>query len=146
MAEYGIEITRVFEATRQRVWDEWTTPESFADWFGGADANVPLESVEMDVRPGGAWRLIMFADPGPREIHWHGEYLEVEEPERLVFSLSDEAGGERYEVVTVVLTDLDHGRTEMRFQQQGQLPPETYEAAKEGWSGFFDRIAERLAA
>jgi uncharacterized protein YndB with AHSA1/START domain len=31
--EEGIEITRVFDAPRERVWKEWTEPERFADWF-----------------------------------------------------------------------------------------------------------------
>jgi uncharacterized protein YndB with AHSA1/START domain len=31
----GIRITRVFDAPRERVWQEWTEPERFADWFGG---------------------------------------------------------------------------------------------------------------
>ncbi len=143
MTEYGIEVTRVFDAPRERVWAEWTEPESFADWFGGPDADVPLDTVAMDVRSGGAWRLTMFAERG--EIHWHGEYLEVDPPERLVFTISDNTG-DRYELVTVLLTELDDGRTEMRFEQRGQLPPEVYEAAKQGWGVFFDRLAERLAA
>jgi uncharacterized protein YndB with AHSA1/START domain len=145
MAEAGITITRVFDAPRERVWREWTEPESFADWFGGATADVPLETVSMDVRPGGAWRLTMYAEPGRRVIQWHGEYIDVVEPERLVFSVSDQPAGSRYEFVTVVLTDLGDGRTEMHFQQRGELPPEVYEAAKQGWTGFFDRIDERLA-
>ena len=40
MAEPGIDITRVFEAPRERVWREWTEPERFADWFGG-EAEIP---------------------------------------------------------------------------------------------------------
>jgi len=48
---------------------------------------VPLSSVAMDVRPGGAWKLTMFAPPGRREINWWGEYREVDEPERLVFTI-----------------------------------------------------------
>jgi hypothetical protein len=48
--EYGIRIRRVFDAPPERVWAEWTTPEAFADWFGGPDSEVPLESVSMDVR------------------------------------------------------------------------------------------------
>jgi uncharacterized protein YndB with AHSA1/START domain len=107
---------------------------------------VPLETVSMDVRPGGRLRLTMFAEPGRREIRWKGEYREVAESERLVFTLSDQPGEERYELVTVVLTDLGEDRTEMRFEQRGTLSPEVYEAAEQGWSGFFDRIAERLAA
>jgi uncharacterized protein YndB with AHSA1/START domain len=142
----GISITRVFDAPRERLWREWTEAERFADWFGGPGSEVPLPTVSMDVRPGGSWRLTMFADPGRREIHWKGEYREVVEPERLVFTLSDQPGDDAYELVTVILTDLGDGRTEMLFQQRGGLPAEVYERAGQGWSAFFDRIAERLAA
>jgi uncharacterized protein YndB with AHSA1/START domain len=143
--EYGITITRVFDAPRDSVWKEWTEPARFADWFGGPESEVPLSSVSMDVNPGGPWRATMFADPGRREIRWKGEYREVAEPERLVFTLSDQPGEERYELVTVVLTDLGDGRTEMLFEQRGYLRPEQYDRAQEGWGSFFDRIAERLA-
>ena len=143
-AETGITITRVFDAPRERVWKEWTEPERFADWFGGSQAEVPVSTVSMDVREGGAWRATMFADPGRREIHWHGEYREVVEPERLIFTVSDQPGDE-YELVIVVLTDLGDGRTEMLFQQRGGMSREEYERAGEGWSGFFDRMDEDLA-
>jgi uncharacterized protein YndB with AHSA1/START domain len=143
--EPGITINRVFDAPRERLWQEWTDPEPFADWFGGLESKIPLASVEMDVRPGGTWRLTMFAEPGPREIHWHGEYREVVEPERLVFTISDQPNDERDEIVTVVLTDLGDGRTEMHFEQRGGgLSARDYEQAGQGWSKFFDRIAERL--
>jgi uncharacterized protein YndB with AHSA1/START domain len=145
MAEQGITITRVFEAPRERVWQEWTEPERFADWFGGAESEVPLTSVSMDARPGGSWRLTMFAEPGRREIHWNGEYLEVVEPERLVFTVSDQPEDDVYELVTVVLTDIGDDRTEMLFEQEGRMSAEEYERAGQGWSTFFDRIAERLA-
>jgi uncharacterized protein YndB with AHSA1/START domain len=145
MAELGIAITRVFDAPRERVWKEWTEPERFADWFGGPESEVPLSTVSMDVRPGGSWRATMFAGPGSHEIHWKGEYREVIEPERLVFTLCDEPGEEAYELITVVLTDLGDGRTEMQFEQRGRMSAEQYERAGAGWSTFFDRIAERLA-
>ena len=141
----GITIVRVFEAPRERVWKEWTEPEPFADWFGGGEAEVPLSSVAMDVRPGGAWRATMFADPGRREIHWKGKYLEVVEPERLVFTVSDQPHEDAYELITVVFTDLGYGRTEMNFQQRGGMSAEQYERAGSGWSTFFDRIEQRLA-
>src|SRR6266705_6921530 len=139
----GITISRVLQALRARVGREWTEPEPFADWFGGSESEVPLSSVSMDVKPGGPWRLTMFADPGRRVIHWKGEYREVVEPERLVFTLSDQPGENAYELITVVLTDLGDGRTEMRFQQRGGgLSAEQYEQAGQGWRSFFDRIAE----
>jgi uncharacterized protein YndB with AHSA1/START domain len=144
-AEHGVTITRVFDAPRERVWKEWTEPERFADWFGGTEAEVPVSTVSMDVRAGGAWRATMIAGPGRREIHWKGAVREVVEPKRLVFTLSDQPGEDRYELVIVVLTDLGDGRTEMLFQQRGHLSAKQYERSGEGWSSFFDRIAEHLA-
>jgi uncharacterized protein YndB with AHSA1/START domain len=141
----GITITRVFEAPRERVWEEWTQPEPFADWFGGPESEIPLDTVSMDVRPGGSWRATMYAGPERREIQWKGEYREVVEPERLVFTVSDQPGEDDYELVIVVLTDLGDGRTEMLFQQHGRMTPEQYERTGEGWGSFFDRIDERLA-
>jgi uncharacterized protein YndB with AHSA1/START domain len=141
----GISLTRVFDAERERVWSEWTEPEAFADWFGGPECEVPLSSMTMDVRPGGALKLTMFAPPNRRRIDWWGEYLEVDEPERLVFKISDQPGRDRWELVTVVLTDLGDGRTEMHFEQRGHLGPEQYERTKAGWGGFFERVTERLA-
>ena len=147
MAEQpGISITRVFDAPRERVWQEWTEPERFADWFGGADSEVPLSTVSMDVRPGGSWRLTMFAEPGRREIQWEGQYREVAPPERLVFTVTDQPEEDVDELVIVDLADLGDGRTEMHLQQRGGgLSAEEYERAAQGWSSFFDRIAERLA-
>jgi uncharacterized protein YndB with AHSA1/START domain len=143
--QYGFSTTRVFDAPRELVWREWTEPERFADWFGGPGSEVPLASVSMEVSPGGSLRLTMYIGPQRRETHWKGEYHEVAEPERLVFTLSDQPGEERYELVTVVLDDLGDGRTEMHFEQRGGMTPEQYDRAERGWAGFFDRIAERLA-
>jgi uncharacterized protein YndB with AHSA1/START domain len=142
----GITMTRVFDAPRELVWREWVEPERFADWFGGSESEIPLSTVSMDVRPGGTWRATMLAGPERHEIHWKGEYREVVEPERLVLTFCDQPEDDVYELVTVVLTELGDGRTEMHFEQRGQLPPEQYERAESGWSSFFDRMAEHLAA
>jgi uncharacterized protein YndB with AHSA1/START domain len=140
----GFTTTRVFDAPRERVWREWTEPQPFADWFGGAECEVPLSTVVMDVRPGGGWRATMFCGRDRRVIRWTGEYREVAAPERLVFTISDHPGDDRYELVTVVLTDLGDGRTEMRFEQRGHMRPDEYDRTKQGWGTFFARIDERL--
>ena len=145
MTENGISITRVFDAPRELVWAEWTEPERFADWYGGPTCEVPLDTVTMDVREGGEWRATMFAPPGRREIRWKGEYREVAEPERLVFTVTDQPEEDAYALVTVVLVDLGDGRTRMEFEQRGgPMTQDQYERAGSGWSGFFDRIDERL--
>lgn len=139
----GITMTRVLDAPREEVWREWTEPERFADWFGGSGAEIPIDTVSMDVREGGEWRATMHA--AGREIHWHGEYREVVEPERLAVTMSDEPGDES-DLITATLADLGDGRTEMRVEQSGgSMSAAGYERAMEGWGGFFARMAERLA-
>jgi uncharacterized protein YndB with AHSA1/START domain len=140
----GFTTTRVFHATRERVWQEWTEPERFADWFGGADCAVPLSTVSMDVRPGGLWWATMFCGPDRHMIHWTGEYRDVAAPERLVFTISDHAVIDGYELVTVLLIDLGDGRTEMHFEQRGHMAPGEYGRARIGWGRFFARLEERL--
>jgi uncharacterized protein YndB with AHSA1/START domain len=140
----GITITRVFDAPRERVWKEWTEPERFADWFGGPESEVPVSTVSMDVTEGGALRATMFAGPDRHEIQWKGTFREVIEPERLVFTISDQPGDDEWELVIVILTDLGDGRTEMLFEQRGRMSAEQYKRTGEGWGSFFDRMAERV--
>jgi uncharacterized protein YndB with AHSA1/START domain len=139
----AIDITRLFDAPRELVFKAWTEPARFAEWFGGREAAVPVESVSMDVRPGGSWRATMHA--GETEIAWRGEYREVVPPERLVLTLTDQPGEER-DVITVTLTDVG-GKTEMVFHQDGRyLSAEQLPQTKAGWAAFFEVLAEELAA
>jgi uncharacterized protein YndB with AHSA1/START domain len=140
-----INITRVFDAPRELVWRAWTEPAQFADWFGGKDAPVPLETVAMDVRPGGDWKASMVFGGDAGEINWRGTYQDVVAPERLVFTLTDRPGDE-YELCTVVLTDLG-GRTQMAFSQAGgHVPADMLEQTIAGWQGFFDRMGELIGS
>ncbi|MET9974072.1 SRPBCC domain-containing protein [Streptomyces microflavus] len=141
----GIDLTRVLHAPQRRVFAAWTSPEDFAAWYGG-EADVPLDRVSMDVRPGGTWSLVIVV-PGV-EMPFHGEYREVSEPDGLVFTLKDGSAPEdaEGETVTVTFTDLGHSTTELAFQQRGgNLTAEQYAAAEDGWEAFFDALAARLA-
>ena len=140
----GSMVTRRFAAPPESVFDAWVTPASFATWWGGPDIAVPLESLSMDVRPGGLWQATMILGNGMPDFHWHGEYLEVDRPRRLVMTMTDEAGSER-ELLTVILTAVDGG-TEMRFSQTGgHLSPKQYEGTTAGWQIAFDALAACLA-
>jgi uncharacterized protein YndB with AHSA1/START domain len=83
-------------------------------------------------------------DEQPRQ---HCRHKRFQVPPRSLSKKSecDKPGEGVYELVTVVLTDLGDDRTEMVFHQRGRMTPDQYERAGEGWSSFFDRIAERLA-
>ena len=120
----------------------WTDPAQFAVWFGGHQAR--LEDVTMDVRPGGAWSARMVLEGG-HEIRWAGEFVELDEPARVVLTLTDAPEEAPGEPLTVDLEDLG-GRTRMVVVQRGNgLTEEQYEQAQAGWEHFFDVMAELLA-
>jgi uncharacterized protein YndB with AHSA1/START domain len=144
MSERGYTIVRTFDAPRGAVWEAWTRPEHFATWFG-TDA-AEMRDVDLDVRPGGAWRGMMMV-PDHEPMPWSGVYREVTEPEFLVMDITDGTGGEgEYETYTVVLTEVD-GRTEMTLRQSGgHLSDEEYERAKAGTNSFMDTLEGLLPA
>jgi uncharacterized protein YndB with AHSA1/START domain len=136
-----ISITRTFAAPPEDVFDAWTTPTRFGRWFG--TESTAVEDVRMDVRVGGEWSARMILGDGT-VIGWHGAYLEVDAPHRLVLSLSDRPG-EQFERVTVELTQIETG-TEMTFTQSGgNMPPENYAQAEEGWRSFFEDLSTGLS-
>lgn len=76
-----IVIARTFRAPAQQVWDAITDPALIAQWWAGQRGAV--KSVEHDVRVGGAWRNVM-ETPDGTEVAFRGEYIELEEPKRIV--------------------------------------------------------------
>jgi uncharacterized protein YndB with AHSA1/START domain len=143
-AQRDLTVTRVFDAPRELVFKAWTDPAQFAYWFG-AELDVPLDTVSLDVRPGGAWSLKMIAPDGG-EMPFGGFYREVQEPERLVISFED-AGREvddDVQVLTVTFADLD-GKTELVLRHQGVLADEHFDGLESGYGSFMDRLAELLA-
>ncbi len=142
--EREVFISRIIDSPRELVWKAWTVPEKFALWYGLS--NSTLSDVRMDVKEGGGWSALMHI-PGARDISWKADYLEVREPERLVFALRDPENHSSPIVEKVSVTFEDLGtRTRLLFRQAGTLPAEQYEGAlRQGWNSFFDRL-EKLVA
>jgi uncharacterized protein YndB with AHSA1/START domain len=144
----GITIVREFDAPAEQVFDAWVTARQFAVWFGADNGEIPVETVQLDARPGGVWKATMFAGPERHEIHWTGEFVAVEHPDLLVIAFTDQEAPDgdpaaALGYLTVHLADLA-GRTRMTFHQSGgDLPPEELQRAKAGWQSFFD-VLDRL--
>jgi uncharacterized protein YndB with AHSA1/START domain len=126
-----IEITRVFDAPRERVWRAWTEPEQLVRWWGKRGWTAQLDSIAMDVRPGGAFRVVTVNDSDGREMVNDGVYLEVVEPERLSFGDA-----------SVTFTDLGDGRTRMDFRTG--VREDVRAAAIAGLGSAFDRLGEHV--
>jgi uncharacterized protein YndB with AHSA1/START domain len=130
-------ITRVYDAPRELVWSAWTDPEQVARWFGPRGFTTPRSTVTMDVRTGGSFALMMVADDDGKEYPAGGTFLEVEEPERLVWRDRDVDL-----IVTVTFTDLG-GRTEMMCHVVGKTGGAQ---AYDGWSTMFDKLSDFLGS
>ncbi|WP_222913240.1 SRPBCC domain-containing protein [Natrinema sp. SYSU A 869] len=148
-SEYDVTITRTFEAPREAVWDAWTDPEQVAEWWGPTDFTVPR--CEMDVRPGGAFRIDMEAPDGtvyPSD----GRFEAVDEPERLVLvdgAVEDDDGNYQFEVrQTVTFVDLN-GTTELTLEAAVlEATPEVakyLEGMEEGWNQSFEKLDDFVA-
>lgn len=141
----SLTIERTFDVPREVAWKAWTVPEHFASWYG-KPGNVPLESVEMDIREGGRWKSTTVGPDGA-QYNFSGRYREVAAPEKLVFTIEDpeNPSDPDFELVTVVFQD-SNGQTKMTFKQEGNLPPEEYQKGlKDGWGGFFDHLEKHLS-
>ena len=139
---YSFEITRTFAASREIVFDAWTRPEHFAVWFGTSAIDVPLDSLAMDVRVGGTWSAVMNLPDG-NTMNWLGEYVEVDRPAKLVFTITDQPQDPARATVTVILEPVEAG-TAMTMTQSGDEMAEEQQAATVlGYNAFFDDI-ERI--
>jgi uncharacterized protein YndB with AHSA1/START domain len=132
-----ISFTRVYDAPREDVWRAWTEPDQLARWWGKRGWNTPPESVTVDVRPGGVFRLNSINAETGAEMPLEAVYREVVPPERLSF---DHEGS----MATVTFTDLGDGRTEMRFRTTIEASEEIRRAAAGGLASAFDRLGEHL--
>src|SRR3954451_18257099 len=80
-------MTREFDAPVHLVWRAYTEPEFVSRWWPGKRGT--MQSCEIDLRVGGAWRYVMTATEG-FEVAFHGEYREIVPDERLVNTEVDE--------------------------------------------------------
>ena len=162
MTEYNspkdaVVIERSFDAPVDLIWQMWTDPEYFKAWYGPDGAAIPV--AKMDVRVGGT-RLVcmeMQSPGGPMQMWFAGEYREVVESERLVYteSMSDENGNvlspsdmgipEGHPMTTEVRVELEGvgGRTRMVMTHSG-VPGDSAGAA--GWKMALDKLAAHVEA
>ncbi|MFC1923065.1 SRPBCC domain-containing protein [Chloroflexota bacterium] len=153
-SEDAVVIERTFDAPVDLIWQMWTQPEHFKNWYGPNGFTVPV--ADMDIRVGGKRLICMASLDGSMKMWTTGEYTEIVPNERLVYteSQADENGNvvspsamgmpDGYPTtteVTVLLEDLG-GRTKMVMTHAG-VPSDS--GANAGWEQAFDKLTAVLA-
>ncbi|MEX2252982.1 MAG: SRPBCC domain-containing protein [Thermoleophilaceae bacterium] len=145
-AEAGatLHLRRTLPAPRDEVFAAWTEAARIPEWFGPAGRIAPR--AEVDLRVGGRYRIEI--QDGELVLSAVGRYLEIEPPERLVFTFGwepvvHEVADIGETVVTVELRDRE-GSTEMTLTHEGLPTEEAAQFHDFGWGASFDRL-EALA-
>ena len=100
-------ITRTFDAPARLVFEAWTTPELFKQWWVPKSSGAVLLSCEQDVRVGGSYRLEFAHPESAAPMAFFGRYLEVVPNARLVWTNEESADG----AVTTVTFEEKDGKT-----------------------------------
>jgi uncharacterized protein YndB with AHSA1/START domain len=143
-AERELVVTRIIDAPRSLVFKAWTEPEHVARWWG--PQGFTTTSCEMDIRPGGAYRVCMRSPQGTD--HWkRGVYREIAPPDRIVFTFSweDVDGKPGHELLTTV-TFAEHGtKTKLTLHQAVFETVERRDDHRGGWTSCLERFADYIA-
>jgi uncharacterized protein YndB with AHSA1/START domain len=99
-SERELVVTRAFNGPARLVFEAWTKPELFKQWWVPKSMGMTLRSCEMDVRVGGRYRL-GFGDG----MDFFGRYIEVTPHSRLAWT--NEEAGDAGQVTTVTFEEKD---------------------------------------
>jgi uncharacterized protein YndB with AHSA1/START domain len=132
----NVTISRRFSASPERVFDAWLDPEK-AGKFLFATEEGEMVRVEIDARVGGHYSIVDRRDG--EEIEHIGEYLEIDRPRRLVFTLQVPFYSEEVDTITVEIEPTDDGS---KLTLSHDTKPEWAEQSGEGWRMILDSLAD----
>lgn len=102
-SERELVVTRVINGPARLVFEAWTKPELFKQWWVPKSLGLTLLSCEMDVRVGGKYRLVFQPPSAPEGMAFYGTYLEVTPYSRLAWT--NEESGDAGQVTTVTFEE-----------------------------------------
>jgi uncharacterized protein YndB with AHSA1/START domain len=106
-------VTRTFDAPARLVFEAWTTPELFKQWWVPKSSGATLLSCEQDVRVGGSYRLEFAHPQAATPIAFFGRYLEVVPDARLVWTNEESDHGP----ITTVTLEEKNGKTMLAMSE-----------------------------
>jgi uncharacterized protein YndB with AHSA1/START domain len=116
VSPFELSIRRTIDAPRAAVWRCWVEPSLLKQWYCPKPWFV--SHAEQDVRPGGA-SLVVMNGPGGEEVRNPGQFLEVVDGQRLVFTDAFSGdwhpAGKPFMVGFVELRDLPGGKTDLHW-------------------------------
>jgi uncharacterized protein YndB with AHSA1/START domain len=138
-----LQIERAFRAPAEAVFEAWTSEEVLRRWFH-AEHDWDTPEAQVDLRVGGAVRVVM-RDPGKgREVGGGGHYTVIEPPSRLAFTWTWD--GEDRETLIELAFEEAEGVTTVRMTHSGLRDEQAARNHEDGWSKCLTNLERALAA
>ena len=137
-----LRIERTFDAPASKVFEAWTSADVLRRWWH-AEHTWGTPIAEVDLRVGGAIRLVMRNPFDGAEYAGRGEYTLLDPPRRLAFTWTWDAEPSRRQLVEVEFIDPGD-RTTVVMTHTG-LPEAEAEDFRDGWQSSFDNLDVALA-
>jgi uncharacterized protein YndB with AHSA1/START domain len=99
----SVRLTRQIKAAPERVFDAWLDADEASAFLFGDPLSDPISS-QIDGQVGGRFRIVRRR--AGKSVEYSGEYVEIDRPYRLVFSLFVEAHAQRDDRVVVELAPV----------------------------------------
>jgi len=135
----ALTVTRKVDFTAEQVFDAWLDPKSAGKWLF-ATPTGEMVRVEIDARVGGRYTFVDRRNGV--DVEHIGEYLEINRPRRLVFTLAVPKYSTLYTTVSIEIVPQGTG-SQLTLTHQGVLP-EWREATQAGWTGILDRLDQEM--
>lgn len=148
-----LQITRVFDAPRERVFKAWTDVNQFKQWFGAAACEgSSLQSAKVDARVGGKYRIQVRRADG-EFFTTVGTYREVKPSERLVFTWQFEKDGssdafgevEPPEMLVTLEFKARGKQTELTLTHEKFASAESRDRHNDGWTRCLNELGKFVA-
>lgn len=134
-----VQVTRRFSASAERVFDAWLDPNTVGKWLF-ATPTGKMSKVKIDARVGGSYVIVENREGV--DVEHVGEYLEIDRPRRLVFTLKVPKYSQESTKVTVEIRALESG-CELTLTHEGVLP-DYIASTTSGWNMILDQLAATL--
>ena len=139
-----LQMERTFAAPAQAVFDAWTSEEVMRRWWHvEPDWDTPV--AEVDLRVGGAVRVVMRNPHDGTEYGGGGQYTEIDPPRRLAFTWIWDGNAKR-QLIELEFEESEGGVTTVRFTHRDLWDEEAVRSHQEGWDRVFDSLERELDA
>jgi uncharacterized protein YndB with AHSA1/START domain len=140
-----LRMVRTFDAPAQAVFDAWTSEEVLRRWFHARhDWETPV--AEVDLRIGGAVRVVMRDPHKDVEYGGGGHYTEIDPPRRLAFTwFWDDDESHTRQLIELDFDEQD-GVTTVHFTHRDLWDEEAVRDHEDGWTTCFENLERVLQA